>query len=295
MPGHLLKRKIVKLLRAARWQHARGERVPVFWHVGRPNFGDDINPLLLEHISGRPMRLSRWRLGRHILGMGSILGLANHHSIVLGSGLLEARRQPIDAGAVVVAVRGELSLASVPVPDGVLLGDPMVLAADLLPATPPKAFRYGFLPHVRSLGRWTADCRGRHLIIDPGLDPQRVVEMVASCEMLVSQSLHGLIAADALGIPNVWVAPSAMMAGGDFKFRDYFSTLDRAKPMIGYAEDIFAAPGGLDAEVANYRFPLDQYRRALAGAIDGHFPSAGRSDRPGRRWPKQSRLRAVGT
>jgi pyruvyltransferase len=278
MDGSLFPRKFIKLVRTVRWQHAPGKRVPVFWHVGRPNFGDDINPLLFARISGRRIRLSRRRLGPHVLGMGSVLRFANHYSVVLGSGLLRPQEHPIDARATIVAVRGELSLDRVPAPDGVLLGDPMVLAADLLPAKPEKACRYGFVPHVRSVGCWKADCRGRHLIIDPGLDPLRVVQMIASCEVVISQSLHGLVAADALGVPNVWIAPSTRMAGGDFKFRDYFSTLDREKPMLDYSAEIFSAPDRLAAEVANYRFPLDHYRDAIARAVNAYFPMAGLSD-----------------
>jgi hypothetical protein len=274
----LFRRKFIKLVRTVRWQHAPGNRVPVFWHVGRPNFGDDINPLLLGHISGRRMRLDRRRNAPHILGMGSILGFANRHSVVLGSGLLKPQEHPIDAGATVIAVRGALSLDRVPTPDGVLLGDPMLLAADLLSEKPEKARRYGFVPHMRSVGRWKADCRGRHLVIDPGLNPLRVVRMIAGCEVVISQSLHGLVTADALGIPNVWIAPSAGMDGGDFKFRDYFSTLDRGKPMVDYSAEIFSAPDRLAAEVANYRFALDLYRNAIAGAVNAYFPSAGRSD-----------------
>jgi hypothetical protein len=34
----------------------------------------------------------------------------------------------------------------------------------------------------------------------------------------------------------------------------------------------------LAAEVANYRFPLDHYRNAIARAVNAYFPMAGLSD-----------------
>ena len=43
----------------------------------------------------------------------------------------------------------------------------------------------------------------------------------------MSQSLHGLIFADSLLIPNVWLDFGSIHIGGQFKFYDYFSTVGR--------------------------------------------------------------------
>ena len=43
--------------------------------------------------------------------------------------------------------------------------------------------------------------------------------------------MHGLLAADAIGIPNAWLKLSDRLRGGDFKFQDYYSIFDiNAKP-----------------------------------------------------------------
>src|SRR5699024_8231752 len=48
-----------------------------------------------------------------------------------------------------------------------------------------------------------------------------------SCDVVISQSLHGLIFADAMNIPNVWMELGPIHSGGAFKFYDYFSTVGR--------------------------------------------------------------------
>ena len=39
----------------------------------------------------------------------------------------------------------------------------------------------------------------------------------------MSSAMHGLIAADAMGIPNVRLVLSDRILGGDYKFTDYYS------------------------------------------------------------------------
>lgn len=146
-----------------------------------------------------------------------------------------------------------------------LLGDPLVLV-DAFSTPTAKRHRHGFVPHVTSVKQWRRlNAHGRH-IIHPGLEPWRVVAEIASCEIVFSQSLHGLIVADALGIPNVWVAPSDVMAGGRFKFDDYFSTLDRPKEPVPECRDVFDHPGRYEAAICRYRFSKADYRQALADA-----------------------------
>ncbi len=240
------------------------DAIPVWWHVGRPNFGDDVNPSFFRHLAGRPVRFAAARTRPHVLGAGSILERATPASVVCGSGLLRPPQGPA-ADADIVAVRGALSLAACRQPEGVWLGDPLVLVDAFAPAT-AKRQRFGFVPHVLSAARWAGLNGGRHRLIHPGWEPWRVIREIGACEVIFSQSLHGLIVADALGIPNVWIEPDAAMAGGRFKFDDYFTTLDRPKAAIPADADIFAHPAAFDATICRYRFSKAEYRRILAAA-----------------------------
>lgn len=256
--------RLMKLGRILRWRLAPSRALPVWWHVGRPNFGDDVNPTFFQRIAGQPARFAADRGRPHVLGAGSILDRSTPASIVCGSGFLRAPRHAVSA-AEVVAVRGELSLAACPRAGDVLIGDPLVLVDAFAPPV-EKRHRFGYVPHVTAVRQWRRLGGGRRHVINPGRPPWRVVEEIASCEVIISQSLHGLIVADALGVPNVWVAPSDAMAGGRFKFDDYFSTLDRGKEAVPERRDVFEHPSRYDASLGRYRFSKPAYHQALADA-----------------------------
>lgn len=56
--------------------------------------------------------------------------------------------------------------------------------------------------------------------------PISVLHDIARCEYILSSSLHGLVVADALGIPNAWILLSDKVHGNGFKFRDYHSAFN---------------------------------------------------------------------
>jgi hypothetical protein len=64
------------------------------------------------------------------------------------------------------------------------------------------------------------------LIIRPSGNPLEVLQQIGSCRKIVSSSLHGIIVADAFGIPRrIEMAERFPREGGDFKFRDYSASI----------------------------------------------------------------------
>src|SRR5699024_7396414 len=62
--------------------------------------------------------------------------------------------------------------------------------------------------------------------VDVEQGPQDVASEIAGAKAVVSTSLHGLIFAQAYGVPWLWLKISDRhLAGQDFKFEDFFSTL----------------------------------------------------------------------
>lgn len=271
--------KLEKRRRILRWRYKPSAHAPVFWHTGRPNFGDDINPSFLHRVSGQPLRLVIDRSQPHLLGVGSILRFATPDSIVLGSGYLHPDSGALPQGTRVIGLRGQLSQQRARCGDDILLGDPLVLVDQLFDQPAPKRHRLGFVSHVLNVSKMKARFgRDVHLII-PSWEPWRVVEEIASCQLVASQSLHGLIVADALQIPNLWIAPSSTMAGGRFKFDDYFSTLDEPKQPVAATDDVFRFPEKYPFAISQFRYSKREYAAALSEAIRGFAANHGASVR----------------
>lgn len=240
----------------------------VFYHLGRPNFGDDINPWFLAALTGREFRWGSTRRS-HLLGVGSIAAKASAHSWAMGSGLLEpvTRAERPRCGRV-VALRGALTAEMLGAAPS-FLGDPVLLMDRLLERPAVRAGRIGVVPHAISVRAWRHLLRGRDdlTLIDPRGDPLSVVKAIAACERVVSQSLHGLVVADAYGIPAVWIEPAPGMVGGRFKFDDYFTAFAEPRPCVPLA-DLLRGGGGLPWSVGLYRGDKGAYLAHLRAAAD---------------------------
>ena len=130
------------------------------------------------------------------------------------------------------ALRGELSRRKVSKIVGreidVPFCDPGLLIGDVYTTSGKKQYSMGIISHyVESdnpyFERLHHNCPDS-LIIDIRNSPETVVEMISQCETIASSSLHGLVFADALGVPSLRLKVTEKLAGGDFKFDDYYSS-----------------------------------------------------------------------
>jgi len=96
----------------------------------------------------------------------------------------------------------------------------------MYPGRPARKWRLGVVAHyidedhplVHELGHQAQVC-----IISVRLPPSEFAAQIAACDAVVSSSLHGLIFADSLGVPNAHIRSSDRVAGDGYKFRDYYS------------------------------------------------------------------------
>ena len=246
-PLHSLKRRATSprlqprnLLRSLRALVDAGT-IFAFWSQSREtarNFGDALNPILIALLSGKRAINSRHVAniaGRPVYSViGSILEkIDSHRTIVWGSGFMHDLRRPGVAPEAVLAVRGPLSRsnlvrAGIDCPE--IYGDPALLCPLFFPANKLKTHELGIVPHYMDknsphLKRLSRD--PAIFLIDVEADPEKVIQQINQCERIASSSLHGLIVADAYGIPSVWLRLSASVAGKGFKFRDYFASVGR--------------------------------------------------------------------
>jgi pyruvyltransferase len=68
-------------------------------------------------------------------------------------------------------------------------------------------------------------------------DVETFIDEILECEFIASSSLHGLIASDSYGIPNVRLKISDQIIGGDFKFEDYYEGVSISKKCIRVNEN----------------------------------------------------------
>lgn len=210
-------------------------RYPVFYFNSVPNVGDLINPYLAKKLSGKKVYQVKSRSIRHVVGLGSILHMANENSVIWGTGIISdcadfKRRTNCHS---VKAVRGQLT-KNILVENGVIgssnlpLGDPGLLMPSFYNPRIAKQYRVGIIPHYVDIDLDVFNGIEDSVVIDVRQDPESFIDELLKCEYVISSSLHGLILADSYLIPNKWVSFSDKITGGTFKFRDYYSTTDNS-------------------------------------------------------------------
>lgn len=122
--------------------------------------------------------------------------------------------------------------------EDVVLADPGLLAREFIDEKAiNKKYTIGVIPHFREkhveLINRLPEKYSNATLIDICKPYQEVLKSIAECDCIISSSLHGLIFADSLGIPNIHVVASDNLKGNGFKFRDYYSSFSiESNPFI---------------------------------------------------------------
>lgn len=241
-------------------------RIRLCWWNPVPNLGDMVSPLIVQHLSGMPVMHARERVKGKLLACGSILNRAQDGDVVWGSGLIDAESRPRGVRVLVTAVRGprtaqRLRSMGIECPD--IYGDPGCLLPRLYPR-PSEAlqpFRLGVIPHLRDQELLTRQDPAVR-VLDITASPDRFLGDLWRCQRVVSSSLHGVIFAEAYGIPAHWLVLSDRVIGRGHKFADYYEGTGRECPEPLTRERMLAepaweppAPGVGDRLAAAFPFP----------------------------------------
>lgn len=213
--------------------------IPSFWYSSN-NFGDALNHYLIKKISGKtPVLVDANNPCEKVMVIGSILNNNVSNCIVWGAGLaFSTDKVPLKKE--ILAVRGKLTgdlLKRQGVSFNEVYGDPCLLLPRLYNVDVPKVWKLGIIPHYvdtkivyDKLGMSDTELYNHGIkILDIMSDVESVVRQVKSCEKVISSTLHGLIVSDAYGVPSEWVKFSDSIGGNDFKYLDYYSSINSSK------------------------------------------------------------------
>jgi pyruvyltransferase len=219
------------------WTVREQARALYWWRPrsGARNIGDELARVIVTAmLSLRDLDLRDKRDRRHrLFAIGSVLHNANNGDTVWGSGI--NGKIPEDQyrfGALDVrAVRGPLTrdylqARGIPVP--VVYGDPALLMPRFFPASlVGNGHRRAFVvvPHFNeSADKYAA--YHDHLVL-PTCKPLAFVRALLGADLVVSSSLHGVILAEAYGIPAVYLDNG----NGEhrFKYDDYYRGTGRSQ------------------------------------------------------------------
>ena len=269
------------------------DHVGVFWWDNRSNFGDAVGPWLVERITGKsPVNSRRVKHeGPTMLAVGSIVGhLDRDHAALWGTGLMgplsEDRLKRLRGyGDVKVhAVRGRLTAQELrsslgwEVPD--VYGDPALLLPRFYSPrrSEASAGSVAVVPHYAHTKHFPSSGPDGVHMVDVAQGLERVVDEIASADSVISTSLHGIIIAQAYGVPWVWLRVDDHQLGGDrFKFNDFFSTLSTDRPARhdvtkGQVKDLDFVSMAREATLPELSISLDDLLAAFPLAEGGAVP-----------------------
>jgi succinoglycan biosynthesis protein ExoV len=202
---------------------------PYYWASHHGNFGDDLNLWLWDFL------LPGFRDVHPdvmLVGVGTVLNPVllppGQKKLVVGSGYGYGEPPDVrDPEWDVRCVRGPMTAKKLGLPEEMGITDPAALIADMPEfRNLPKIHKKTYIPHWESaeFGMWPAVCEPAGLTyLDPRSEAKAVIRHIAQSELIVAESMHGAILADAFRVP--WIAVSTSRSINNFKWNDWASSV----------------------------------------------------------------------
>lgn len=203
------------------------KKIYAYWCLS-DNFGDKLTPYLIEKMTSNKCIWSP--PNSDILKYavtGSILNWDMVNSVTWGTGIAN-KDDTIGTGKIVM-VRGEISKyrAILSGAENIEVGDPALLLPRYYKPKKTKKYKLGIFAHYIDTDIIAYNIKlPEDVVLIYALDDiEKIIDTICSCERVISSSLHGLIVADAYGIPTKWVKFSDRILGDGTKFMDYYSSI----------------------------------------------------------------------
>lgn len=202
---------------------------PFYWESAHGNFGDDLNLWLWDFLLPGFRDVADDVL---LVGVGTVLNAALlppvGRKLVIGSGFGYGEAPDMNGpGWDVRALRGPLTAEKFGYDPAFGIVDPAVMVTDM-PEFRDIAKTGGtvFVPHWESTigGLWPQLCGLAGIgYVDPCGEAKHVIRQIAGADLVIAESMHAAILADAFRVP--WVAVSTSASINSFKWNDWAKSL----------------------------------------------------------------------
>lgn len=222
---------------------------------GERNLGDDLAPHILDYALQRNGLTSESPTSKdaHLFSVGSILLLGYQDAVVWGSGIMtvpsfartffhRALFRKLD----IRAVRGPLTrqiLLKLGHRCPEVYGDPGCLMPLIYQPDVEKTLEYLVIPHYLVERHIKNHIPADNLVSMMTDDYKTVIDKICSAKKVIASSLHGIILAEAYGVPAIFLQHRPKHF--DFKYADYYQSTGRdfGPTAASLAEAIAMDPG----------------------------------------------------
>lgn len=263
----------------------------IYCRGAQPNFGDDLNAILWPRLLPGLFDTAG---ADGFLGIGTLVGMAVPACSMLHVFSSGAGYDALDNWRIprrVWCVRGPLTAHLLGLGPDSALTDGAILAPDLLghAAGDPTGRAVAVVPHWQSLAfpGWQAACdQAGFRLVTPVDTPERVHSAIGTASLVLTESLHGAILADAMDIP--WIAFVTTRNVSALKWVDWSLSVGQSfapvplPPPSAAAAMAFGRPRPGPARVIDAEAALAEFSSRTAA-----------SDDRARRQPWANRLRAA--
>lgn len=213
--------------------------IRAYWYLTQ-NFGDALNPWIIEKITGEEVIWADVNSSDHkFMVTGSILNAAKGNVTVWGCGLGRID-ECVNPDINIKMVRGPISCRRCRDEGHTMTdvwGDPaLLIPAYHIPKVPPDETVLGIVPHYvdqeAAWELWGDMFRNGSAKFINVIDPiEKVIDDIYSCEHIFSSSLHGLIVADAYQKKTSLFKLTDKIEGDGMKFTDHTESI-KADPYV---------------------------------------------------------------
>lgn len=241
---------------------------------GIRNLGDDLAPHILTYMLSQKALTpeSPAKKDAHLYTVGSILLLGYQDAVVWGSGIMTAPsfartffHRAVFRKLDIRAVRGPLTrkiLLQLGHACPEVYGDPGCLMPLIYKPDVEKTLEYLVIPHYLVERHIKNDIPEENLVSMRTDDYRTVIDKICSAKKVIASSLHGIILAEAYGVPAIYFQQRS--ARFDFKYADYYQSTGRDfGPSASSLEEAIAMDPGAAPDLSGLQqdllraFPYD--------------------------------------